>query len=118
MTSDLKKLDDELNNMIAAGKLLEAVEKFYAADVSMQENTEPAMVGKAENTVRERGFVGALDLSETRFEHGAQAIGDGVTMNEWVLRMKFKNGPAMEQAQVSVRRWRGDKVASERFYHK
>ena len=118
MVSDLKKLDDELNNMIAAGKLLEAFERFYAADVSMQENTDPAMVGKAENLAREKGFVGSLDWDATRFEHVVQAIGHGVTMNEWVLKMKFKNGPAMEQAQLSVRRWRGDKVASERFYHK
>jgi hypothetical protein len=118
MASDLKKLDDELNNLIVAGKLLEAFERFYAADVAMQENTDAAMVGKAANLAREQGFVGALDWDHTRFEHLAQAVGDGVTMNEWRLKMTFRNGPAMDQQQVSVRRWRGDKVAGERFYHK
>ena len=47
--SDISKLENELNQMILAGKAMEAFEKYYADDIVMQENDQPPRVGKAAN---------------------------------------------------------------------
>ena len=114
----LEDLDDQLNRLIRAGKLVEGVERFYSDDTSMGENVEPPTVGRQQNLERERGFVDSLELAGSEFRLVARTVGDGVTMSEWLLRLRFKGSDAVvEQAQVAVRRWRGGKVVAERFYH-
>jgi len=39
----------EMNDMILAGQIMEAFEKFYADDVVMQENSDEPRVGKEVN---------------------------------------------------------------------
>ena len=46
MAHDHAALDRELNAMIASGKAMEAFEKFYADDCTMQENLDAPRVGK------------------------------------------------------------------------
>jgi hypothetical protein len=115
MANALKRLDDELNGLLRAGKLIDALRQFYADDVTMQENTDSPTVGLAANLEREQAFFGSLERFEP--ELLSQAVGDGVTMNEYRLVLTMKNGTRMTLQQVSVRRWREGKVASERFYH-
>jgi len=43
-----------LNELIAAGKIVEAFEKYYDDNVVMQENDNPPMLGKAGNRQREQ----------------------------------------------------------------
>lgn len=116
MATDLDRLDQELNSLILSGKIMDALRRFYADDVTMQENTDPPTVGLAANLERERGFFGSLEKVAAKvLAHG---VGDGVTFNEFVLDLTMKGGGTMALQQVSVRRWRDGKVASERFYHK
>lgn len=115
--SNLKQLDDELNQLILTGKVFEAMERFYATDVVMQENTDAPCIGLAANLEREKQF---FAMVETFFgaRVTAQAIGDGVTITEWVNDVQFKGAPRAEMHQVSVRRWKDGKIVHERFYHK
>ena len=59
--------------------------------------------------------------SSGRKLHGAkvtsQAVGDGVTMSEWILDVEFKGAPHMEMHQAAVRHWEHGKIVKERFYH-
>jgi hypothetical protein len=115
--TDLKSLDDELNQMILTGRAMEAMERFYDRDVSMQENSDPPTVGLTANLEREKQFFAMVDAF-----HGAQvlaqAVGDGVTMTEWTMDITFKGQPRATSSQVALRRWKNGKVVSERFYHK
>ncbi len=61
--ANLKANVEALNEMILGGKILDAFEKFYAADVVMQDNNYPPRVGKDENRVYEEAFVMALPSS-------------------------------------------------------
>ena len=53
----LKEKITGLNELLQNGKLLDAFEKYYHEDVSMQENELPPTVGKEANRQREQLFL-------------------------------------------------------------
>ena len=109
-------LDRELNEMVLAGRILEAFDRFYALDCEMQENSEPPTVGKAANRAREQAFVDSIETF-----HGAEIVASAVygdvSFSEWRMDVTFKGGHRAELAQVAVRRWKDGAVAHERFYY-
>jgi hypothetical protein len=114
--ADLKKLDDELNQMILTGQAMEAMHRFYAEDCKMQENHDAPCVGLAANVEREKQFFAQVEAF-----HGAriltQAIGDGVTYTEWETDVTMKGAPRRTSQQVAQRRWKNGKIVHERFFH-
>ena len=115
--SDVKALDDQLNQMILSGKMLDAFEQFYADDVVMQENSDEPRKGKDTNRKFEEEF-----LAKVEEFHGASlggtAAGEDVSFSEWEWDITFKGSPRVKMSQVSVRRWKDGKVSHERFYYK
>jgi hypothetical protein len=116
MDANLKQLDDTVNKMVLEGKALEAMEKYYADDVVMQENTDEPCVGLAPNLAREKAFFGMIEQFNG-MKILSQAIGDGVSTSEWIIDVKLKGMPYRPMHQVAVRRWKNGKIASERFYY-
>jgi hypothetical protein len=114
--SNLEALEKELNDLILAGKGMEAFEKFYADDVSMQENLEAPCVGKDANRTREQQFAGMIEQFHDTVLR-AYAIGDGVTFSEWTYEFTMKNGARMLLNEVARRQWANGKVVHERFYY-
>lgn len=115
--SNVKQLDDELNNMILTGKVMDGFEKFYAEDVTMQENTEPPAVGKEACRKREVDFFAAVEEF-----HSAKLLSSGVgeggaAFGEWEYDITFKGTGRVTMNQVAVRRWKDGQIASERFYY-
>ena len=114
--NDILPLENELNRTVLQGDILGAFDRFYADDVTMQENDEPPTVGKAANRAREEAFLAAVETF-----HGATlgpvAVADGVSFSEWTLDLTFKGAPRSKMHQVSVRTWKGGKVSSERFFY-
>jgi ketosteroid isomerase-like protein len=115
--ADLEALDQDLNQLVAQGKALDAFEKYYAEDVVMQENTDEPRRGKAACREAERQFFASVEnvhrLAVTR-----SAVGEGVSFSEWEFDITFKNGQRTQQSQVSRRLWKDGQVVDERFYYK
>lgn len=110
-------LDRDLDEMIVAGKLLEAFELYYSDDVVMQENLEEPCIGKAANREREREFVASIEQIHGIELHAAAVFGD-VSFCEMTFDLTFKDGSRHRSTQVARRRWRDSKVVDERFYYK
>jgi ketosteroid isomerase-like protein len=115
--SNLNSLDQELNEMILHGKILEAFDKFYADDVVMEEDGEER-VGKEANREYEEQFVNALEEF-----HGAEILSravdeeNNVTLSEWHNDMTLEGVGRVEQKQVAVRTWNDDgQITNEKFY--
>ncbi|HYZ82990.1 MAG TPA: nuclear transport factor 2 family protein [Bryobacteraceae bacterium] len=112
----IEQLDNELNQTILQGKLLEAFDKFYAENVVMQENSDTPFEGFATNRKREEEFISSVEQF-----HGAELLGSAVHGNraysEWAYDVTFKGGSRMKLAQVAVRQWKDGKIAHERFYY-
>ena len=115
--SDLNALDQELNEMILQGEILEAFDKFYADDVVMEEGDD-RRVGKEENREYEEQFVGSLEKFHSA-EIKARAIDEenGVTFSEWHNEMTLEGVGRVDQKQVAVRTWNDDgQITNEKFY--
>ena len=114
--SNIEQLENELNQMILQGQAMEAFEKFYADDIVMQENNEPARVGKDANREFEEQF-----FSSIKEFHGATlgdvAVTGDISFSEWVFDATFQDGNRVANPQVTRRKWKDGKVVNERFYH-
>jgi len=112
----IKEDIDDMNSMIIAGKAMDAFEKYYDESVVMQENENPPVYGKEVNRKRETEFFDSLAIF-----HGAQikavAVGDGVSIVEWVFDVTPKGMPRHKMNQVAVQRWNRGKILSEKFYY-
>lgn len=115
MNTLLEKIST-INDLILEGKALEAFDQFYHDDVVMQENENPAVIGKAANRKREEDFFGAI----TEFR-GAQplkvTVGENTTMVEWHFYYTHKDWGERNYTQVSVQEWKDGQIISEKFYY-
>lgn len=106
----------ELNRWVAEGRALEAMDEFYAEDVSMQENTEPPTVGRAANLEREKAFMDNV-AEWKRYEVVSAAANGDLTFTETVLSFVTRGGDQVTMEQVTRARWKDGRIVDERFYH-
>lgn len=112
----LEAIFAEIKTLVLQGKAMEAFEKYYSDDVVMQENEQPATVGKAANRAREIEFF--AKVTEFRgAEVKAVAYGEDVIISEWFIDYTHSEWGKVTHDQVSVQRWKDGKVIHERFYY-
>lgn len=102
--------------MLVEGRSMAAFERFYADDVTIQENTHPPVVGKEQNRRREEAFLHAVEEVEAVTLLGWAVRGD-TSYSEWVYVMRLKGGRTIRIDEVAARRWRDGQVVHERYYH-
>lgn len=106
----------DLNQLVLEGKALEAFEKYYHEDVSMQENHEPPTVSKAANREREKQFFADI----TEFRNAAVegvAVGDGISYVTWKYDYTHKDWGVKNYTQVAVQHWKDGKIIREQFIY-
>jgi len=116
-TATFAQRDQELNDMILQGKILEAFEEFYAEDVVMEEGDQ-RREGKDANREYEEQFVGALQEFRSAKIH-ARAVDqeNHTTFSEWENDFTLEGVGDVLQKQVSVRTWNEDgQIVNEKFY--
>jgi ketosteroid isomerase-like protein len=100
---------------IERGEFLEALSKFYAEDMTAQENTQPPRVGRAAQFANETAA-----LKHMRFD-SIKAVsvlvdGDRVAIN-YVFEMTTVNGDRLRMDEVAYQVWRGAEIVSERYFY-
>lgn len=114
--TDLKPLVDGLVNMLLAGQVMEAFEKYYHPDVVMQEKDDVPTIGKDANREREKNFLGNMQ-DFRRLSHIATTYGDNKTMVEWYYDFTHAQWGVCRFFQVSVQEWQDGLIIKEKFYH-
>ena len=112
-------LQDRLEDLFAyirQGRILDAINEFYAEEAVMQENSQPPTVGREANLEREKQFLITVKVWQ-RFEVTAKGIGDDVTFYETVMEWVTTDGTPVHVEQVVVAKWQDGKIIHERFYH-
>lgn len=115
MTTTIRERETALNEMTAKGQILEALAAFYAEDCVFEEGDGARRVGRQAQHAHLSAFFAGLKGLDSATLH-AQATGDGVGLSEWTFAMTAGDGTPIVWNEVLVRRWRGDRVVSERFY--
>ncbi|MGE0473413.1 MAG: nuclear transport factor 2 family protein [Nitrospirales bacterium] len=112
-------LQDRLEDLFAyirEGRILDAINEFYAEDTVMQENDHPPTVGRKANLEREKQFL--ITVKEwKRFEVTAKAVGEDVTFYETVMDWVATDGTSVHVEQAVVAKWRDGRIIHERYYH-
>lgn len=106
----------ELFGYIRSGRILDAIDEFYAEDAVMQENNDRPTVGRQANLERERQFMSTVKEWK-RFDVTAEGVGDNATLYETVMDWIRTDGTPVHVEQVVVAKWRDGKIVHERFYH-
>ena len=108
----------DLQSYINEGKILEAMDEFYADSVTMQENSETPTVGLKENIEREKQFLSIVkDWHWTKWHAIAVNEDDGVSFLEYSFEFTNTDDQKVTYEQAVVQRWENGKIVSERFYH-
>ena len=107
---------EDLLSYIQQGRILEAVNEFYADGVVMQENSLPPTVGREANLERERQFLSTVK-DWKRFDVIAQGTGNDVTFYEVVMDWTTIDETLVHVEQVVVAKWLDGKIINERYYH-
>ena len=105
----------DLISLVENGQMLEAMNRYYAENVAMQENVSPPTVGFAENYAREQAFYGSL--KELRFSLVSVVVeGDRAAIN-WVVDYTTADGTQYRMDEIALQTWRGGKIVQERYVY-
>jgi len=102
--------------MVEAGKFVEAIEAFYAEDATMQENQQPPRGPRTKLVEGERKMLAAHKAART--EPGSTFLVEGdVVVIRWTFVFTRKDGTSFRMEELALQRWRGDRIAEERFFY-
>jgi ketosteroid isomerase-like protein len=107
---------DGLIAQVEAGEFVEAIEAYYADDATMQENGAAPRVGRAELVANERRVLAAFEKTHARCLQPVLVSGDHV-MIHWLFEFSTADGRTVRLDEVALQRWRGDRIAEERFFY-
>ena len=116
--SPLRRAVQEYRSLLEQGKTVEAVERYYAADVCVFENRELARAGRAKCVVYEREQLAKQPRPpEFRFRRVAVDDSTGAAFLEYVLRFTGDGERPQRLELVAAQSWEKGKIVEERFYY-
>ena len=100
---------------VLAGDFVQSIRDFYAEDATAQENLNPPRVGREALIAHEQK---TLDSMGPVKPHCTTLLvdGDRVVIG-WRFDMTSHEGVTRRLDELSLQTWRGDRIASERFFY-
>jgi hypothetical protein len=108
----------DFQNLISAGKTLEAIEKYYADTVQLQENNDAPRVGKTVALAHEKGNIERVKYFKINIKSSVLDETQGLVMGEMNIDFENLKGVKIEMNEAFVQRWENGKIVFERFYYK
>lgn len=104
--------------LLRKGRPLEAMERYYSAEVTVFENRRLARAGKQQCLQYERDAL-ANQPDPPRFKLGTLAVNEatGHAFLEYVVRFRSAEGRPVRLEEVAVQSWDHGEIVQERFYY-
>jgi ketosteroid isomerase-like protein len=102
--------------MVEAGDYVEAIRQFYTEDATMQENLGEVRAGRDALAAFEEAVLERVRSITTRPGSTFAIDGDRVIVH-WVFDIVETDGRRYSLDELAYQTWRGDLIASERFYY-
>jgi hypothetical protein len=95
---------------------VEAVEEFYTADASMQENQSTPRVGRDNHVANERRVLSKAKTLTSKCIRPVFINGDRVVIR-WIFRFEWLDGTVTDMEELAYQRWEGERIAEETFFY-
>jgi sulfate adenylyltransferase subunit 1 len=117
-TFDFSASVTDFQNLISAGKTLEAIEKYYADNVHLQENNDTPRVGKTLALAHEKGNMERVKYFKINIKSSVSDETQGLVMGEMHIDFETLKGEKVEMNEAFVQKWENGKIVFEKFYYK
>jgi hypothetical protein len=94
----------------------DAVEEFYTADASMQENQSPPRVGRDNHVANERKVLARARSVQSQCVRPVFVNGDRVVVR-WIFHFEWLDGSVTHMEELAYQRWEGERIAEETFFY-
>jgi hypothetical protein len=94
----------------------EALEEFYTADASMQENQAPPRVGRDAHIANERKVLSRTKTLSSTCVRPVFVNGDRVVIR-WIFDFEWRDGTITHMEEIAYQRWEGERIAEETFFY-
>jgi hypothetical protein len=94
----------------------EAIEEFYTANATMQENFSPPRVGRDFLIANERNVLARAQSVKSACVHPVFVNGDYVVIR-WIFDFVWKDGSITHMEELAYQRWEGERIAEETFFY-
>ena len=94
----------------------EAIEQFYAADATMQENDAAPRCGRDALAAHERKVLARMRSVASRCVRPVFVNGDHVVIR-WVFEFEARDGARTRIEELAWQRWEGEAIAEEKFFY-
>jgi len=95
---------------------VEAIEAFYTADASMQENQSAPRIGRDYHVANERRVLSGAKTLMSRCVRPVFVSVDKVVIR-WIFRFEWLNGTVTHMEELAYQRWEGERIAEETFFY-
>lgn len=101
---------------VVGGDHVQAIADFYHEDASMQENGLEPRRGRDLLMAHEAKALARVERMLTHPPRATLVDGD-LTVVQWVFDAAGKDGVVRRLEELALQRWRGDRIAEERFFY-
>jgi ketosteroid isomerase-like protein len=101
---------------VESGAHADAIEEFYTAGASMQENEKAPRVGRDVLVANERRVLAKTKSVRSTCIHPVFVDGDRVVIR-WLFEFEFLDGSALRMDELAYQRWDGERIAEEKFFY-
>lgn len=104
--------------LVESGDHVRPIQDYYHEDATMQENCKPPRVGRDTLVAHEASVLTRRNLKavDTHPAHAVLIDGDNVAIH-WTFDFVAHDGSRTRLTEVALQRWRGDRIAEERFFY-
>ncbi len=106
----------QLIALVEQGSFLEAIERFYAEDATMQENSDPPRVGLAALLANEKKPLETVETWHVKHPQSYIIDGDRSAIH-WLFDMSDAAGKHRTFDEIAWQEWSGGKIIRERFFY-
>ena len=110
---------DTLENFIARVEQnahVEALEEFYTANSTMQENQSVPRVGRDAHVANERRVLAKAKTVTSTCVRPVFVNGNNVVIR-WIFHFEWLDGSSTRIEELAYQRWEGEYVAEESFFY-
>ena len=95
---------------------IEALEEFYTADSSMQENQSPPRIGREAHVANEHRVLARATKVSSKCVRPVFVSGDRVVIR-WIFRFEWPDETVTRMEELAYQRWEGERIVDETFFY-